>query len=129
MDPNVIQGAVMLKFKKEPKIEVLAEYDDCSVRGNAVASGDDADDKKVEDEILRRLKDDDVWAWAAVTVRASIGELHGEDHLGCCSYESEEDFKKDGYYLDMVDGAKAELLKKIEEIVEYVESATESLPT
>ena len=77
-----------------PTIRLYAtQEDDCPVRGNALASGDDAYDKKVEDEILERLDNGDVWAWAVVEVRAGYGDLSASDYLGACSYESEKDFR------------------------------------
>ena len=42
-------------------IEVTAAQDDIPVRGNAMASGDDATDRECEDDILTRLDSGDVW--------------------------------------------------------------------
>ena len=87
-------------------IEVIAEQDDCEVRGNALASGDDAADRECEDTIIERLNNGDVWAWASVAVKVSHPawpEIEGVDYLGCCSYADEADFTAyDGYYPDMV---------------------------
>jgi hypothetical protein len=78
------------------------EAEDIPVRGNAMASGDDALDKKVEDEILERLDSGDIWAWAHVTVEASAGEFTGEDTLGGCCYRDAAEFMQPGgYYEDM----------------------------
>lgn len=106
---------VAVKFTVEPTITLVAEYEQEQVKGNAVASGDDAFDKKVEDEILRRLRDGDVWAWCCVTVRAEWHGFMGYDVLGCVSEKSEESFKKgSGYYAGMVANAKADLKQKVE---------------
>lgn len=103
------------KLKKLCEIRLLAEQDEMSVRGNAMASGDDAEDKRVEDEIIKRLDDGDIWAWAAVTVRAEYAGLVGEDHLGGCSYKDAAQFKEPGdYYDDMIDTAVEELAKALE---------------
>jgi len=54
----------------------------------------------------------DVWAWVMVTVTVSWGPFSASDHLGCCSYADEEDFRQpEGYFDDMVDEALAELNK------------------
>jgi hypothetical protein len=83
--------------------------EDTPVQGNALASGDDALDKEMEDEILKRLDSDDTWAWAFVTVEACIGEFAEADSLGCCCYRDTADFLDDGYYSAM----KAEALKEL----------------
>ncbi len=91
-----------MKFD-DPRITytITVTEDHAAVRGNAMASGDDAADKAQEDEIIRRLNSGDVWAWATVKVTATYEEFSGEAHLGCCSYASEADFKADAYYRDM----------------------------
>jgi hypothetical protein len=81
---------------------IEVDYDDIPVRGNAVMSGNKDIDKDIEDDILDRLDDGDVWAWASVKVIGSYkGILKASDYLGACSYEDEEEFKQDGYYDDM----------------------------
>jgi len=66
---------------------LLIERDSTPVRGNAMVSGNAADDKAYEDEILARLAAGDTWAWAQVTVQArhSDGRI-GEGFLGGCCY-------------------------------------------
>jgi hypothetical protein len=94
-------------------VECLPE--DIPVRGNALASGDDAEDKACEDEILARLDSGDQWAWCCVKVTATLEckapkyevdhssngpcyrmatdvSLVGVDYLGGCSYTDEKDF-------------------------------------
>jgi hypothetical protein len=89
-------------IRDQATIEILTEQDHASVRGNALASGDDDEDRAAEDEILERLEHGDIWAWAAVQVRATWQGITASDYLGCCSYRDEEDFREDGYYFDMV---------------------------
>jgi hypothetical protein len=87
------------------------------VRGNALASGDDVEDKRYEDEIIRRLENGDVWAWACVKVTAHWNDFYGDDSLGCCSYENEEQFKQPGgYYDDMKIAALNRLNEKVTQI-------------
>ena len=101
----------MTKPRVTYRIEV--DFDDMPVRGNAMASGDAAADKEVEDEILRRLDRGDVWAWASVQVVAECQGFRGTDSLGGCSYKDEEDFKTGGYYKDMRREALADLKKTL----------------
>lgn len=86
------------------KIDLTVEQDDTPVRGNALASGNDEDDRECENAILRRLNRGDEWAWCVVTVTASVefeGEtFKGRDTLGACSYRDEADFRQPGGYLD-----------------------------
>jgi len=101
--------------EKDVEFIIEIEMDHIEVRGNAVVSGDDEFDKKVEDEIIERLNNGDIWAWAAVTIKAQFGKFEGTDHLGCCSYENEEDFKNDGYYEDMKQLALDDLNRELQE--------------
>lgn len=78
---------------------IEAEEETISVRGNAIASGDTALDKKVEDEIFRKLEYTQ-WAWCCVCVTAKWKGLKGTDYLGGCSYDDEEDFIKTSGYFD-----------------------------
>lgn len=101
-------------------IVLIADQDEASVRGNAMASGDDDFDREVEDSIIDRLGAGDVWAWAQVEVYAEI-DLNGvtvrseSDYLGGCSYDSEEDFQNNsGYYDDMKANALDSLREKLD---------------
>lgn len=52
------------------KIAISAELDDLPIRGNAIDTGDLA-----EDELIARTRQGDVWAWANVTVTGQAVEL------------------------------------------------------
>lgn len=90
-------------YLADVKVQVFARQDDIPVRGNAIASGDARIDADVENNILHRLEDGDVWAWASVEVRVTheASGLSGSDYLDGCSYESEEDFRESEYFYDM----------------------------
>lgn len=103
--------------KEEVTFSISIQQDDCPVRGNVLSFGDDAEDRACEDEILARLRNGDVWAWADVKVSATWGDFEGVDYLGCCSYESEADFKAaGGYYPDMCKRALDDLNRQIRDI-------------
>lgn len=90
------------------------EPEDIPVEGNAMASGDDSADRECEAEILERLDRGDLWAWCYVRVTATWGEFSGSDGLGECSYRSEADFKRGGYWEDMRAEAYDRLCEAIE---------------
>jgi hypothetical protein len=93
--------------------ELKVEPEDTPVRGNAMASGDDAFDKECEDRIINDINSGNVWAWCCVTVTASSRGVEARDTLGCCSYESEEDFKACPYYAAMKEAALEMLLEAL----------------
>lgn len=109
-------------WKDQVVYEIEAEFDYIPIRGNALVSGDDELDRKVEDELIERVGNGDVWAWASVKVTASIPgiDLEGVDYLGGCSYRDEEDFKQDGYYEDMKAQALEDLEKQIQAVFNLV---------
>ena len=105
-------------WKDQVVYEIEAEFDDIPIRGNAIVSGDDELDREVEDELIERVNNGDVWAWASVKVTASIPgiDLEGVDYLGGCSYWDEKDFKQGGYYEGMKERALEDLEKQIQAV-------------
>lgn len=101
------------RAKVQYRIEIQPEH--IPIEGNAIASGDAEYDAKVEQDIIAQLESGNLWAWCCVRVVAYIEgiDLEGDDYLGACSYKSEEDFKQGGYFEDMCNVARDELLKKI----------------
>lgn len=96
------------------EITLTVEQDDTDVRGNALASGDDVEDRACEDEIIDRLNRGDVWAWAVVIVEVKWRGFTGRSVLGCCSYRDEAEFRAPGgYYASMVSEALASLNAQI----------------
>jgi hypothetical protein len=74
-------------------LETLTFGEEEDLRGNASASGDDRQDRLVEDELIRRLNTGDPWAWFWVRLTLDHDGLSGEAQLGGCSYDSEDDFR------------------------------------
>ena len=84
-------------------VECLPE--DMPIEGNASAI-DDETDAEIARDIRDQLEQGNPWAWCTVRVSVST-EIAGmtfqrDNYLGGCSYKSEEDFKKCGYFTDMV---------------------------
>ncbi len=102
---------------------------DIPVRGYAMVSGDDAADKEVEDEIIRRRNSGDVWAWATVTVSASVrvsgktAVFKGTTSLGGCSYANEAEFMHTGEYETMKMEAFDDLHRHLLEVKRLGEEA------
>lgn len=67
-------------------------------------SGDTKADAALRQDIYRRIERGDVWAWAIVTVTASVEvneqEFEGSDSLCACSYDNEDAFRQPGGYFD-----------------------------
>jgi hypothetical protein len=76
-------------------------------------SGEPEKDEALKKELRDRLDRGDLWAWCCVKVTAKWKTWEGVDYLGGCSYDGEEDFKKDGHWEDMKDQALEDLNKKI----------------
>jgi hypothetical protein len=102
-------------------INVIASEEDIPVRGNAIASGDEAFDREVENKLIKRLEDGDIWAWCSVEVECSYKGLTASEYLGGCSYKSEKDFiKNSGYYTDMVQTCLEDIQSQLEALVNEV---------
>ena len=86
------------------KVVVMnVNYSDIPVRGNLVVTEDDERDRQLEDSVIARLDDGDIWAWADVEIYVEIDGVKSEsEYIGGCSYVDAEDFIKCGYYEDMV---------------------------
>jgi hypothetical protein len=56
------------------------------------------------------------YAWFVAKVTVEFNGLTATDYLGACSYESESDFMRDGYYADMVNVCIDEIAKQVSQI-------------
>ncbi|KKN65618.1 hypothetical protein LCGC14_0479340 [marine sediment metagenome] len=93
------------------------ETEHTPLKGNVLASGDDETDEAAEKEVQKQLETGNEWAWCCVKVTAvwhstSGTEYSGTACLGCCSYESEKDFRGD-YYTELQKEALADLNTKL----------------
>lgn len=75
------------------QVKRTIEPEDMEVRGNAIDSGNPADDYEVEEQILERLARGEQVAWCCARVEVSV-EFQGETFtgvatLGGCSYDTE----------------------------------------
>ncbi len=115
----------------EVTFKLVAEDEDIPIRGNAMASGDDEADKKLEDELIDRLDRGDIWAWCYVKVTATLtlpdgSKIEGWAGIGGCSYESEKDFiESDCYYSDLKSEALDDLQKEVENEIQRGRSLAE----
>lgn len=86
---------------EEVTFELRIEPDDTPFKGKVMASGDASADAKAEAWVEAQLARGNDWAWCVVTVIAKYRSFEGRDSFGCCSYESEGDFKADLYYEEL----------------------------
>lgn len=97
----------------EIKVECLPEHE--PIKGNAMCSGDDEFDREIEEKILNQLLEGNLWAWCCVKVSVKWHEFVAEEYLGCCSYASEEDFRKCVCFKQMKSDALEALNEKVSE--------------
>lgn len=104
---------------EDVKYELLMEPETEDFKG-------EFEDKSCEDWIRDQLKAGNEWAWCTVRVRVKWGDFSVvAGPLGHCSYESEEDFKKGGYYEDMRKEALEELNSNLERMLHDLEPRIE----
>jgi hypothetical protein len=107
--------------EEDCRVEVWADYeDDLSPEDGACAH---EGCEECHQQIREQLEAGNEWAWCRVMVivrpwwsaASDQGSYQGEAHLGGCSYQSEEDFKKDNYYDDMKQEALDDLNEQIKD--------------
>jgi hypothetical protein len=96
----------------EVEITLLAEPEDIDPSG-CFDSGDPESDRILVESIRKSACSGNTWAWCYVIVGVTWKGYRGEASLGCCSYESEDEFRTYDYFSDMVDEALGELNEKI----------------
>lgn len=104
---------------KDVTFEIYCEPEHERIEGNACAI-DPTTDAETNQWIHDQLKRGNEWAWCCVKVVARYATLKGVDYLGCCSYLSESDFKRDGYYDDMKAQALDDLQRQVDELAQIV---------
>lgn len=102
------------KLRERATIEWVYRPCDIPVRGEVMASGDDAFDKECEDEILARIDAGDEWAWFSAECCASYGTHSASDYMSGCSYADEADWMSDLYAQDMIGEAIEQLARSLE---------------
>lgn len=102
------------KLRERAIIEWIYRPCDIPIRGNVIASGDDAFDKECEDEILTRIEAGDEWAWFSAECCASYGNHSANDYVGGCSYADEAEWLSDGYAQEMIGEAIEQLARSLE---------------
>ena len=107
------------KLKKLVEYKIVVHEEEIPVEGNASAI-DDETDAEIAKNIYEQLENGNIWPWCTVQVIASYNGFSGNDYLGCCSYEDEEDFKKGGYWDDMKSQAFNALAKDIENAKKHI---------
>ncbi len=106
-----------MKFKPleltDVKISIRIEPEDLAVEDSFQFQED-------IDYVHKQINSGNEWAWCTVWVVAKWEGHQGEDNLGGCSYQSEEDFRKCDYFADMQQRA-------LDELNEFLEGEFQSL--
>lgn len=103
------------KLRAVADIRLWREPDDLQIEGNALASGDEEEDRRAEKWVRDQLASGNEWAWCVAIVWVEFAGVTERETLGACSYESERDFRAGGYYEDMVGEAIDRLAERLEE--------------
>lgn len=94
------------------KITLTAEQE-YETPENCFASGDDEQDAETVRAIRADYESGNEWAWCAIKLRVEYMGIDATEWLGACSYASREDFKRGGYYADMLASATEQLCDKV----------------
>jgi hypothetical protein len=88
------------------------------------APDDDFEDPETLAWVKRQMALGNMWGWCCVEVIAELDDnFSGHDYLGGCSYESEEDFKNNGYYKSMQHEALADLERSLAAAAQHGQEA------
>jgi len=121
-DPDELAARIILDAQRDGELQYDLELwpELTPVRGNAMCSGDDEVDREYEDKILDALERGNEWAWCTVRVTCQVPGygVVGDDWLGCCSYNSLEDFEECAYHEDMKTQARHALQTALSEHLE-----------
>jgi hypothetical protein len=90
--------------RKNVEITLECLPEDCPLEGNVSCIDDETDAANIA-YVREQLESGNDWAWFTARVTVHWRGFEGSDVLGCCSYASEAEFLKCGYYSDMVDEA------------------------
>lgn len=126
-DLQIDEGRAMPAKKvtlADVKISVIVEDEDTDPETNYRIPGIEINDDEVQafvEAVDEMVEEHGRWDWCQVEVRAEFGPFKGSSHLGGCSYEGEEDFKKEGgYYEQMIEEAIRDLQQQISEAYELI---------
>jgi hypothetical protein len=102
-------------MKNEDAIQYRVEVfsDDAPIEGNAMASGDDEFDAKVEAEINERLERGDVTAWCVVHAIAETDAFSGDAYLAGCTLSPDEDLERFAQDNGLFDEARDDLIRNL----------------
>jgi len=109
---ELLRNSLIAALSKRAEIKLTCEPETEAIEGNASAIGP-KEDAETNQWIRDQLNAGNEWAWCVATVTVNYKGFSAFDTLGACSYKSEDDFRKDGYFTDMVNQASAELADKL----------------
>jgi pantothenate synthetase len=110
-------------YRKMPKVmakyEAVLENMGAEIEFEPEEEDITPEDTLYEKESANRVRKDynngNIYAWFCAKVTVKYKEFEETDYLGACSYKDEKDFKRGGYYYDMVTTCVQEINKQIED--------------
>lgn len=115
--------ALLTRIRKEAEASLECLPEDLVIEGNALASGDDDEDRKQEQWIHDQLDSGNVWAWCCAHVEITWRGFTEHEYLGACSYKSEADFIACGELTTMRDEACIRLAQRLHREWETISAA------
>lgn len=120
MTRDDLRAIVARKLSRLATVTLACMEEDTPIRGNVLASGDDALDRSAEHETERKLRAGNQWAWCTAVVTVAWNGIEACSALGCCSYASERAFRRCGYYQDLKREALDQLVDQVLACAEIV---------
>ncbi len=105
--PKKIQKFEGLLDSLNAKIEFEPQEED-------ISPADQFDDEKTLKWVLEQYNDyGNIYAWFCAKITVKYKGYEATDYLGACSYKDENDFKKGGYYDDMLNTCIMEINREV----------------
>lgn len=100
------------------EFKMAAHPEDMPIRGNLIASGDDAEDKRQEDAVIEDLENGNEWAWCVIEVKGEYLGLSASEFLGGCCYDSEDDAYASGVFDELKEQVAEQIYEQYRKIKE-----------
>jgi hypothetical protein len=99
----------------EAKLERLGASFDLIPEEEDISPDDQIEDAETVKWIREQYDNGNIYAWFCAKVEVKYKGYKAADYLGACSYKDKNDFKRGGYYTDMLNTCIEEINRDIEE--------------
>ncbi len=117
----------MRRFEpQEVEVSIEVTYEDISIEGNVMASGDGKADHQAEIEVRTDLESGNIFAWCIAVIKASWAGFERQDTLGGISCHNEDGFRSLVMDHEMIEQAVGYLIKDIRRHGWYIDVPNEA---